>query len=147
MLALRGGAGLLLVFGWSDLVYRHLFKSGLYGLSLGACLLLLACHAHPMAPRRGLGWLARMGELSYELHLSHMFVVLAVVATYRALLGEGQDWTFVVYLPVLVLVLVLVLCLALTSVLARLMARFRLSPRRLRRNADAGEEQRQSRSS
>jgi hypothetical protein len=30
-----------------------------------------------------------------------MFVVLATVAAYRALLGEVQAWTFVVYLPVL----------------------------------------------
>lgn len=117
MLALCGGLCLVAVLGWSDLVYRHLFKSGLYGMCIGACLLLLACHAHPMAPRRGLGWLARMGELSYELYLSHMFVVLAVVAAYRALLGENQAWTFVVYLPVLLL------CLALAGVLARLTAR------------------------
>ena len=117
MLALCGGLCLVAVLGWSDLVYRHLFKSGLYGMCIGACLLLLACQAHPMAPRRGLGWLARMGELSYELYLSHMFVVLAVVAAYRALLGENQAWTFVVYLPVLVL------CLALAGVLARLTAR------------------------
>ena len=121
MLALCGGLCLVAVFGWSDLVYRHLFKSGLYGLCLGACLILLACHAHPMAPRRGLGWLARMGELSYELYLSHMFVVLAVVAAYRALLGENQAWTLVVYLPVLVL------CRALAGVLARMTARFHIS--------------------
>ncbi|MEW6369384.1 MAG: acyltransferase [Pseudomonadota bacterium] len=121
MLALCGGLCLVAVLGWSDLVYRHLFKSGLYGLCIGACLLLLACHAHPVAPRRGLGWLARMGELSYELYLSHMFVVLAAVAAYRALLGENQAWTFAVYLPVLLL------CLALAGALARMTAR--LQPR------------------
>jgi hypothetical protein len=43
-----------------------------------------------------------MGALSYELYLSHMFVVLGTVAAYRALLGSRQDWTFVVYLPVVV---------------------------------------------
>lgn len=43
-----------------------------------------------------------MGALSYELYLSHMFIVLAVVAGYRALLGMEQAWTFVVYVPVLV---------------------------------------------
>ena len=141
MLALCGGLCLLLVFGWSDLVYRHLFKSSLYGLCLGACLLLLACHAHPMAPRRGLGWLARMGELSYELYLSHMFVVLAMVAAYRTLLGEDQAWTFVVYLPVLVL------CLVLAGILARWTARFHLAYPALRRDAEVREAGRQSRSS
>ena len=116
-LAVAGGLCLLLALGWGGLVHRYLFKSGLYWLCIGACLLLLAFQAHPPAPRRGLRWLARMGELSYELYLSHMFVVLAAVAAYRALLGESQAWTFVVYLPVLAL------CYVLAGALARLMAR------------------------
>jgi peptidoglycan/LPS O-acetylase OafA/YrhL len=101
-LALFGGFCILLVLGWGDLAHRYLHKSGMYWLCAGAGLLLLAAHSHPPAPRRALHWLARMGELSYELYLSHMFVVLAAVALYRALLGKEQAWTFVVYLPVLV---------------------------------------------
>jgi peptidoglycan/LPS O-acetylase OafA/YrhL len=116
-LAVFGGFCILLVLGWSELVHRHLHKSGMYGLCLGACLLLLAFHTHPPAPRRGLGWLARMGALSYELYLSHMFVVLGVVAAYRMLLGDCQSWTFTVYLPVLVL------CYFLASLLEKLTAR------------------------
>jgi len=100
-LAWCGALCLLLAFVWADLAWRHLYKSGLYWLCIGACLLLLACYAHPPAPRRGLRWLARMGELSYELYLSHMFIVLATVAAYRALLGEENAWTFIVYPPVL----------------------------------------------
>jgi len=46
------------------------------------------------------GW--RMGRLSYELYLSHMFVVLATVGAYRALLGATQAWNFAVYVPVVV---------------------------------------------
>jgi len=107
VLAGCGALCLLLAFVWGDVAWRHLFKSGLYWLCIGACLLLLAFYAHPPKPRLGLGWLARMGELSYELYLSHMFVVLAMVAGYRALLGEHQAWTFVVYLPVLALCRVL----------------------------------------
>ena len=42
----------------------------------------------------------RLGRLSYELYLSHMFVVLGTVQLYRALLGDAQAWTFVVYAPV-----------------------------------------------
>ena len=101
-LALLGACCLVLSLGWPELMYRHLFKSGLYGLCLGTCLLLFAFHARPPAPRRGLRWLARMGSLSYELYLSHMFIVLAAVTLYRLLLGETQTWTFAVYLPVLV---------------------------------------------
>lgn len=121
MMALAGGLCLLLVLGWSGFVHRHLFQSNLYLLCIGACLLLLAFRAHPPAPRRGLRWLARMGELSYELYLSHMFVVLGIVAGYRALLGGEQAWTFVVYLPVLVL------CFVLADALARLTARWQVS--------------------
>jgi peptidoglycan/LPS O-acetylase OafA/YrhL len=116
LLAVFGAVCLLLPLGWGDLVHRHLFKSNMVVLCLGSCALLLACHAHPPAPRRGLGWLARMGALSYELYLSHMFIVLATVAAYRALLGERQDWTFVVYLPVVVA------CYWLAGPLARLTA-------------------------
>lgn len=101
MLALAGAGCLVLALGWPGLVYRHLLQSNLYWFCGGTCLLLLAFHARPPAPRRGLRWLANMGRLSYELYLFHMFVVLAAVALYRALLGESQAWTFVAYPPVL----------------------------------------------
>ena len=117
---LAGACCLLLVLGWSDIVYRHLFKSNLYLLCLGTCLMLLAFHAHPPAPARGLRWLARMGSLSYELYLFHMFVVLAAVGLYRGMLGDAQTWNFVVYLPV-------VLCsVALARLLERATARLGL---------------------
>jgi peptidoglycan/LPS O-acetylase OafA/YrhL len=58
-----------------------------------------------------------MGSLSYELYLSHMFVVLGAVALYRAALGKEQAWTFTVYVPVLLL------CIGLALVLERLTAR------------------------
>jgi peptidoglycan/LPS O-acetylase OafA/YrhL len=89
----------------------------MYGVVVGTALMLLAFHAHPPAPRvglyRGLRWLARMGSLSYELYLSHMFVVLGAVGLYRAVLGKEQAWTFTVYLPVLLL------CVGLALVLKR----------------------------
>lgn len=117
-LALFGAFCILLVLGWGELVHRHLFKSSMVGLVLGSALMLLAFHAHPPAPRAGLRWLARMGSLSYELYLSHMFMVLGAVALYRALLGREQAWTFGVYLPVLLL------CFALALVLEKFTLRF-----------------------
>ncbi|MGB9109606.1 MAG: acyltransferase family protein, partial [Telluria sp.] len=117
-LALFGAFCILMVLGWGELVHRHLFKSGMVGLVLGASLMLLAFHAHPPAPRPAMRWLARMGSLSYELYLSHMFVVLAATALYRALLGKEQAWTFTVYLPVLLL------CVALALVLEKFTSRF-----------------------
>jgi len=100
-LALFGGFLLLLALGWSDLVYRHLFKSNMYLLCAGTSLLLLAWSARPPTPRPALRWLARTGSLSYELYLSHMFVVLGTEALYRAAFGDAQRWTFAVYLPAL----------------------------------------------
>jgi len=100
-LGLFGALCILAVLGWGDWVHKYLFKSVLYALCLGASLLLIAFYAQPPAPRRALAWLARMGQLSYELYLSHMFVVLAAVALYRAYVGKVPDWQFMVYLPVL----------------------------------------------
>jgi peptidoglycan/LPS O-acetylase OafA/YrhL len=122
-LGVFGAFCILMVLGWDDLVHRHLFKSGMVGLCLGASLMLLAFHAHPPAPRAGLRWLARMGSLSYELYLSHMFIVLGAVGVYRAALGKEQAWTFVVYLPVLLA------CFGLALVLERLTSRRRSSAR------------------
>jgi peptidoglycan/LPS O-acetylase OafA/YrhL len=122
-LGVFGAFCILMVLGWDDLVHRHLFKSGIVGLCLGASLMLLAFHAHPPAPRAGLRWLARMGSLSYELYLSHMFIVLGAVGVYRAALGKEQAWTFVVYLPVLLA------CFGLALVLERLTSRRRSSAR------------------
>lgn len=102
LLGVLGTVCIVLVLGWSDVVHRHLFKSTMYVLCVGACLLVFAFQAHPPAPRRGLHWLARMGRLSYELYLAHMFIVLAAVGAYRALLGDSQTWTFAVYVPAVV---------------------------------------------
>jgi peptidoglycan/LPS O-acetylase OafA/YrhL len=59
-----------------------------------------------------------MGSLSYELYLSHMFVVLAAVAVYRAVLGKQPAWNFGVYLPVLLV------CFGLAVVLEKFTGRF-----------------------
>ena len=128
-LALFCGFCLLLVLGWSDLVRRHLFKSALYALCIGAGCLLFAFQASPPRPQRGLRWLARMGQLSYELYLSHMFIVLATVALYRASLGKVQTWTFAVYLPVLVCCYGLALLL---EALPKVLAYRRLAGRKIR---------------
>lgn len=101
-IGLVGMCCIVAVMVWPGPVHRHVFKSGLTLICVGTCLMLLAFTAHPPPQRRPLRWLARMGRLSYELYLSHMFVVLATVGLYRTLLGEAQAWTFTVYLPVLV---------------------------------------------
>ncbi len=92
-----GGAGLLAVF--FGLPYQWLGQGSMLVLTGSAAALLLACSQLSLgvsAPR-GLQWLARMGRLSYEIYLSHMFVVLSAVAIYRNLFAPDLRWDFLVY--------------------------------------------------
>jgi Predicted acyltransferases len=57
-------------------------------LTVSAMLLLIGLQARPVARLRGFGWLASWGRLSYEIYLSHMFVVYAVVRVYRGIGGD-----------------------------------------------------------
>lgn len=89
-----------------------LLAPGELWLSTGhASLLIIACSVGLFLPGcawlqagapRGLRWLARMGRLSYELYLTHMFVVLAVVAAWRAWVEDAR-WNFVPWLPAVLL--------------------------------------------
>jgi len=69
-------------------------------LTVSAMLILIALQARPVSRVRGFGWLASWGRLSYEIYLSHMFVVYAVVRVYRATGGDIR-WGFLWYLPAL----------------------------------------------
>ena len=96
-----GLAAVLFVEGW-------LWKS--LGLGHGTLLVLTsstACLAIGLHWRgasgtsralRGLGWLRSFGRLSYEIYLTHMFVVFAFVAAFKAS-GGDQRYGFLWYLP------------------------------------------------
>ncbi|WP_426700737.1 acyltransferase family protein [Rhodanobacter sp. Col0626] len=80
----------------------HLLRDGyLLVLTVSTLCLLLASqqrewHGHGQ-PVRGLGWLRSWGRLSYEIYLSHMFVVFAVVRLFK--LGGGDyRWGLLWYL-------------------------------------------------
>jgi peptidoglycan/LPS O-acetylase OafA/YrhL len=85
-------------------------------LTASALALILGMHwraaygAGP--PMRGLGWLRSCGRLSYEIYLTHMFVVTALVRVFRAS-GATQTWDFLWYLPAVAL------CWLLGSLVAR----------------------------
>ncbi|MET4568660.1 acyltransferase family protein [Rhodanobacter soli] len=66
-------------------------------LTASAMSLLIACQARPPRPPRGFGWLRAWGRLSYEIYLSHMFVVFSVVRLYRVADGDPR-WGFLWYL-------------------------------------------------
>ncbi|CAN5467058.1 acyltransferase [soil metagenome] len=92
-------AGVLL---WGDLVWRVIADGYLLVLTLGAAALIAGLHwgaaGRTTAPR-GTAWLASMGRLSYEIYLTHMFVVFSAVGLFRLAGGEmryGFAWYLLV---------------------------------------------------
>jgi peptidoglycan/LPS O-acetylase OafA/YrhL len=65
-------------------------------LAVSAMLMLVGLQARATVKLRGLGWLASWGRLSYEIYLSHMFVVYTMLVAYRAL-GSNTRWGFLAY--------------------------------------------------
>lgn len=93
-----GTLAVVAVLGWGDVVWRALGSGTLLVLTLGAGALILGIHGAPREPRRGWAWLRSFGRLSYEIYLTHMFVVFAVIGGYRhcgADLRHGWIW----YIP------------------------------------------------
>ncbi|VVD69735.1 acyltransferase family protein [Pandoraea commovens] len=101
-LGVLGVAGLLAVVFFNDVLWPRLHDHVMLLLCLSAALWLAAAHGSVRAMPRGFGWLTQMGRWSYEIYLSHMFVVLAVTPAYRALAGNDMRWTFLVYVPALI---------------------------------------------
>jgi len=71
----------------------HLLRDGyMLLLALSALCLLLACTQRQRRgdwrPWRALGWLRSWGRLSYEIYLSHMFVVFAMVRLFKFAGGD-----------------------------------------------------------
>jgi peptidoglycan/LPS O-acetylase OafA/YrhL len=58
---------------------------------------------HTVRPLPGLGWLRSFGRLSYEVYLTHMFVVFGVQGLVLATLGENLPLGYLWYLPTLLL--------------------------------------------
>jgi peptidoglycan/LPS O-acetylase OafA/YrhL len=80
----------------------HLLRDGyLLVLTVSTLCLLLASQQRQSRshwqPMRGLGWLRSWGRLSYEIYLSHMFVVFTVVRLFK-LSGADVRWGFLWYL-------------------------------------------------
>ena len=101
LLRVAGAVGLLAV----TLCRRELWATLQNGYMLaltGSAAMLMAGLQDSDAPMRGMGWLRSLGRLSYEIYLSHMFVVFALVGFYNhfgAPIRHGFWW----YLPLLAL--------------------------------------------
>lgn len=98
-LCVLGMVGLIGVFFFGDALWRVIHDHVMLLLCFSACFLLFAADTVKIEPVKGLGWLASMGRLSYEIYLSHMFIVLSVCSAYRAYMVKDMSWTFAVYLP------------------------------------------------
>jgi peptidoglycan/LPS O-acetylase OafA/YrhL len=91
-LAIAGAAGLTAVFTMGGILWATLADSYLLVLtaSVAALLISLRWSAAQRGDRRGdrpipgLGWLRAQGRLSYEIYLTHMFVVYGAVQLYKA---------------------------------------------------------------
>ena len=101
LLGMLGALGLAVVLLDGGAVWRLLHDGYLLVLAGSALCLLLAFQQRQMRgawpPIRGWGWLRSWGRLSYEIYLSHMFVVYAVVRLYR-LVDADPRWGFLWYL-------------------------------------------------
>lgn len=113
LLRLAGGLGLLAVPLYGRELWASFGNGYMLVLTGSAAMLIAGLQADTGdRPMRGLGWLRSFGRLSYEIYLTHMFVVFALVALYR---HGGSDVRagFWWYLPLLAL------CWALGALLAR----------------------------
>ncbi len=107
MVAVGGGLlGGLLLRG--NLLWPYLGHGVMLVLTLSSTMLVLGLHGRaataPMPPRgwRGTGWLRACGRLSYEIYLTHMFVVYGAVGLYHAV-GSPLPTGYLWYPPVLLL--------------------------------------------
>ena len=96
-----GMLGLACIVLAGDVLWRAVGNGYMLVLTTSAMLLVLGLHGlHANRARpglRGLGWLRSFGRLSYEIYLSHMFVVFAIVALFKRSGGDLRSgfWWFV----------------------------------------------------
>ena len=99
---LVGGGGLVGVLGFEDELSRWFGNGTILLLTFSTLCAALAFYwsaALGRPPRLvGLGWMCSYGRLSYEIYLTHMFVVLAMLRIFRSA-GEGMRWGVLWYVP------------------------------------------------
>ncbi len=101
-LRLVGTLGLIVVGFFGREVWPVLGSGMLLLLTLSAAALIAGLQAQPAeaAGARGLGGLRSFGRLSYEIYLTHMFVVFALVALFKSL-GSPMHAGAWFYLPLI----------------------------------------------
>lgn len=97
-----GVIGLIGVFFFGGELWRTMKDHMMLVLCISACFLVFAADRLQPKAVLGFGWLAQLGRLTYEIYLSHMFIVLTVCTAFHAIMGEDMRWSFVVYVPTIV---------------------------------------------
>jgi len=99
-----GAALLVFCFGFSLTAYKiGLGKSGLLMsvVGVGACLVIAAAVTSGWKAPRVLAPVLQMGQRSYEIYLTHMFVVIGVFAVFVAW-GKPVSWAWWMFVAVIV---------------------------------------------
>ena len=96
---LVGASGLVGVLGFEDELWYWFGNGTILLLTFSAMCMVLAFHWSAVLGRpprlRGLGWMCSWGRLSYEMYLTHMFVVIAMLDIFwssKASLWWGVPW-------------------------------------------------------
>lgn len=102
-LGILGASGLFAVFIAMPFWWPLLQDGVMLLLTFSTLCVLVACRQRGAArPLPGFGWLRRWGQLSYEIYLTHMFVVYGAVRLFRASGGDmSRGWLW--YVPALLL--------------------------------------------
>ena len=100
-----GALGVFAVLGFEDNLARWIGQGVILLLTLSTACLVLGFHwqarAVPGWKLKGTGWLQSCGRLSYEIYLTHMFVVLSIVRVFHVT-HAGIRWGVLWYLPAIV---------------------------------------------
>ncbi|MBS1051281.1 acyltransferase [Gluconobacter japonicus] len=81
-----GAVGLVMMLAemWGPMSWWRLLPNGLIAIFYaGIAMLVLACGWRSFEGGAGSWWIRRMGQLSYEVYLTHMFVVMAAVRIWK----------------------------------------------------------------
>lgn len=110
-----GTIGLAAVLLMGGILWDTLKDAYLLVLTVSVALLLVSLHWSEARgwrfPVPGFGWLRSLGRLSYEVYLTHMFVVFGAVQLYKAWgVGAGLGWVW--YPPIVFMCWVLGLAVA-----------------------------------
>lgn len=97
-----GAAGLAGVLGFEDQLWHWFGNGTMLLLIFSAMCMILAFHWSAILGRpprlRGFGWMSSCGRLSYEIYLTHMFVVIAMLAVFHYT-GACLRWGVLWYVP------------------------------------------------